>query len=65
LYGNINDVTITYTAGYGSDASSVPGQIKQAILLMITDAYDNRQDYVKKLPTASEYLLDQYRVQLF
>ena len=65
LYGNINDVTITYTAGYGSDASLVPGQIKQAILLMITDAYDNRQDYVKKLPTASEYLLDQYRVQLF
>jgi len=65
LYGNINDVTITYTAGYGSESSAVPGQIKQAILLMITDAYDNRQDYVKKLPTASEYLLDQYRVQLF
>lgn len=65
LYGNINDVTIVYTAGYGATAASVPGQIKQAILLMITDAYDNRQDYVKKLPTASEYLLDQYRVQLF
>jgi uncharacterized phiE125 gp8 family phage protein len=64
LYGNINDVTITYTAGYGSEPSSVPAQIKQAILLMLTDAYDNRQDYVKKLPTASEYLLDQYRVQI-
>lgn len=65
LYGNINDVTITYTAGYSSEPSGVPAQIRQAILLMITDAYDNRQDYVKKLPTASEYLLDQYRVQLF
>jgi len=65
LYGNINDVTITYTAGYGSTASSVPMQIRQAILMMIADSYDNREDYVKKLPTASEYLLDQYRVQLF
>ena len=65
LYGNINDVTITYTAGYGSTAASVPMQIRQAILIMIADSYDNREDYVKKLPTASEYLLDQYRVQLF
>jgi uncharacterized phiE125 gp8 family phage protein len=64
LYGNINDVTITYTAGYSSEPSGVPAQIRQAILLMVTDAYDNRQDYVKKLPTASEYLLDQYRVQI-
>ena len=65
LYGNINDVTIVYTAGYGSTAASVPMQIRQAILMMIADSYDNREDYVKKLPTASEYLLDQYRVQLF
>ena len=65
LYGNINDVNITYTAGYGSTAASVPMQIRQAILMMIADSYDNREDYVKKLPTASEYLLDQYRVQLF
>ena len=64
LYGNINDVTIVYTAGYGAAASNVPMQIRQAILMMIADAYDNREDYVKKLPTASEYLLDQYRVQI-
>jgi hypothetical protein len=44
--------------------SGVPAQIRQAILLMVTDAYDNRQDYIKRLPTASEYLLDQYRVQV-
>ena len=65
LYGNINDVTITYTAGYNTEPSGVPMQIRQAILMMIADSYDNREDYVKKLPTASEYLLDQYRVQLF
>lgn len=65
LFGNINDVTIVYTAGYGATAASVPMQIRQAILMMIADSYDNREDYVKKLPTASEYLLDQYRVKLF
>ena len=43
----------------------MPMQIRQAVLMMIADGYDNREDYIKKLPTASEYLLDQYRVQLF
>ncbi len=62
---NINDITITYTAGYGTEPSGVPMQIRQAVLMMVADGYDNREDYVKKLPTASEYLLDQYRVQLF
>ena len=65
LYGNINDVTITYTAGFGTESSGVPMQIRQAILMMIADSYDNREDYVKKMPTASQYLLDQYRVQYF
>lgn len=65
LYGNINDVTITYTAGFGTEASGVPTQIRQAMLMMIADSYDNREDYVKKMPTASQYLLDQYRVQYF
>jgi uncharacterized phiE125 gp8 family phage protein len=65
LYGNINDVTITYTVGYGTESSAVPYQIRQAILLMVADTYENRQDYVKRLPTASQYLLDQYRVQYF
>jgi uncharacterized phiE125 gp8 family phage protein len=58
-------VTITYTAGYSTEPSGVPMQIRQAVLMMVADSYDNREDYVKKLPTASEYLLDQYRVQLF
>jgi uncharacterized phiE125 gp8 family phage protein len=64
LYGNINDVSIIYTAGYSSQSSGVPMQIRQAILMIIADSYDNREDYVKKMPTASEYLLDQYRVQI-
>ena len=32
LYGNINDITITYTAGYGTEPSGVPAQIRQASL---------------------------------
>jgi len=65
LYGNIDDVVLTYTAGFSTEPSGIPPQIRQAILMMIADTYDNREDYVKKMPTASQYLLDQYRVQYF
>ena len=65
LYGNINDVLLTYVAGFSAQPSGVPMQIRQAILMMVANAYDNREDYVKKMPTASQYLLDQYRVQYF
>lgn len=49
-------VKIIYNAGY-ADAASVPAHIKAALLLEVTDLYDNRGNYVKKLPTASEYLM--------
>lgn len=52
-----NAITVVYTAGYGL-ATSVPADIKQALLLMIADAYENRQDSVKQLPSASKYILD-------
>jgi len=64
-YGNRNDVTIVYQAGYASESSGVPYSIRQAILLICADMYENRTDYVKRLPSASEYLLDQYRCQFF
>ena len=56
---------LTYVAGFSAEPSGIPMQIRQAILMMVADAYDNREDYVKKMPTASQYLLDQYRVQYF
>jgi uncharacterized phiE125 gp8 family phage protein len=40
-----NAVTITYTAGYGS-ASSVPTAVKQAMLLMISDLYRERESQI-------------------
>lgn len=57
-------VTVTYSAGY-ADAASVPAAIKQAILLMVGDMYENREDSIKRLPTAVEYLLQPYRVWNF
>jgi uncharacterized phiE125 gp8 family phage protein len=58
-----NAVTVTFVAGEA--AASVPKAILQAIYLTLTDFYENRTNYVKRLPTAAEYLLNQYRVFVF
>ena len=39
--GDRNSVTVTYTAGYGTAPSSVPGEAKSAILLLVKQRYDN------------------------
>jgi uncharacterized phiE125 gp8 family phage protein len=36
-------VRITYVAGYGATAASVPQAIKQAVLLLVGDMYENRE----------------------
>jgi uncharacterized phiE125 gp8 family phage protein len=56
-------VTVEYEAGY-ADPESVPSPIKMAMLLMISDWYDNRTDAARTMPTASEILLNKYRVTL-
>lgn len=53
-------VRAVYVAGYGS-AADVPAPIKAAILLVVGDLYEKRQDGVKQLPTAAEYLVAPYR----
>ncbi len=53
----VNSITVVYSAGYGA-ASAVPEDVKQAIRLCVADAYENRADSVKQLPSASKYLLD-------
>lgn len=45
-YGHINDVTVTYVAGYGATAGSVPGTILHAMKLLIGDAYEHREESV-------------------
>jgi uncharacterized phiE125 gp8 family phage protein len=42
--GDINAVTVTYVAGYGTDAASVPDTIRQALLMRVADLFENRGD---------------------
>lgn len=37
-------VEIVYRAGYGAAAANVPGPIKQAILMIVANWYENRED---------------------
>lgn len=60
----VNAVIVRYTCGY-TQASDVPANIKMAMLLMIGEMYEKRVDSVHRLPTASEYLLNPYRVFRF
>lgn len=53
-----------YTAGY-DNASAVPAAVKTAIMLTVADMYDNRTDYVKKMPTAAEYILQAAGFRIF
>lgn len=58
-------VTIEFTVGYGDD-TAVPQPIKQAMLLLIGDMYEHREETsqmkLETMPMASKYLLSQYRV---
>lgn len=56
-----NGVKITYTAGY-TNAAAVPAQLKYAMLLMIGEMYERRENHVKNLPTAVEHLMMPYRL---
>ena len=60
-YETINVVFVRYVAGF-ADAASVHAPLKHGMMLVIGDMYENRTDSVKRLPTASEYLWNPYRV---
>lgn len=55
-------VEVTYKAGYNS-ADEVPNVLKQAVCLLASAHYEKREDYVKKLKTAAEKLMDLEAVQ--
>jgi uncharacterized phiE125 gp8 family phage protein len=61
-----NSICITFIAGYGSTASSVPESVKQAMLLLISGWYENRESITDKpkstIPFAVESLLWMDRV---
>jgi uncharacterized phiE125 gp8 family phage protein len=60
-YLSLNDVTITYTAGFGTAATDCPSDIRIAVLKLIANMYDNRGDSVYKMPTASDVMLNRHK----
>ena len=61
--GVVNQVIVRYVVG--TDVSSIPKPLIQGMMLVISDLYDQRNDRVKALPTASEYLWSPYRIFTF
>ncbi len=61
--GVVNQVIVRYVVG--SDVSAIPKPLIQGMMLVISDLYDQRSDSVKRLPTASEYLWNPYRIFTF
>ena len=69
LADRINAVEVKYSVGYGELSSDVPEGIKQAVLITIGNWYENRQTVITgrtatELPLSSQYLLEQYKVQV-
>lgn len=60
-YDRKNAVIVTFVSGYSS-VDSIPENLKMAMKLMISNWHLNREDHVKKLPTASEHLMNAYKV---
>jgi len=55
------NVIVEYTIGY-DDTDSIPSNIKQAMLMKISEWYEKRADYASRYKSAAEKLLHQRRV---
>lgn len=69
---DLNAVRVRYVAGYGAAGTNVPQPIRQAILLLIGDWYENREATIvaqgmtaTPLPNGVEALLWPYRIVSF
>ena len=65
-----NAVTVQFKAGYGDSASDVPAAIRQAMLLIIGELYERREDAIVGVPIskvhlAAENLAADYRIHSF
>jgi len=59
-------IVITWVAGYGATADDVPKPLRQAILLLISHLYSNREALLigvnaQELPMGVQYLLNPHR----
>lgn len=61
-----NAINIQFTCGYGASATSVPGPIRQAILMIAAQLFEKRGDCeggdVLDIPALAKNLLQPYRV---
>lgn len=65
-YPRMNAVTITFTSGYGTAGTSVPTPIKQAILILLAEMFEQREmsivgTIVNKTTLTIDRLLGPYR----
>jgi uncharacterized phiE125 gp8 family phage protein len=60
-YLSLNDVTITYVAGFGTNSTDCPADIRIAVLKLIAAMYDNRTNGIQRLPTAADIILNRYK----
>lgn len=70
FYAGISSVTISYTAGYGATASSVPQALRQAVLMAVGYWYDIARETgsevaLKEVPHGVEALARMYSVPRF
>lgn len=66
---SVNGILVRFVAGYGAAATAVPGPIRQSILLLAGDLYENRENSVvgsgisvNAVPTSAQMLLSSYRI---
>ena len=63
-----NAVTITYVSGYGDNAEDVPAPFKQAMLLLIGNYHERREEgaslQIHSIPMGVKFLLNPYKIYL-
>jgi uncharacterized phiE125 gp8 family phage protein len=58
----VNGIELKLTAGFGATAASVPTQIKQALLIILSDWYASRGDVdAGQIPISAQALLSTYK----
>ena len=67
IANRLNAVEITYTIGY-SGTDLIPKLLKQAILIMVGQWYENRQEAVVGrsvgiIPLTARYIMDKYKIR--
>jgi uncharacterized phiE125 gp8 family phage protein len=64
-----NAVEVQYTVGYGSAASSVPQDLKDAVLMMVAHRYENREavseESMADVPLAVKTIITNNKIQEF